>query len=47
MSKIDEDEAALALEGLQLMGQAYEDEVAAVTGTRIEARPPAPAGGVS
>ena len=30
MSKIDEEEAQLALEGLQLMGQAYEDEVDAV-----------------
>jgi hydrogenase expression/formation protein HypC len=27
MSKIDEEEAQIALEGLQLMGQAYDDEV--------------------
>jgi len=27
MSKIDEDEAALALASLQLMGQAYDDEL--------------------
>ena len=30
MSKIDEGEAARALEGLQLMGQAFDDEVAAL-----------------
>ena len=35
MSKIDEQEAARALEGLELMGQAFEDEVQAVTGSRI------------
>jgi hydrogenase expression/formation protein HypC len=40
MSKINEQEAQLALEGLQLMGQAYEDEVQAVVESRIESRPP-------
>ncbi|MBA2624584.1 MAG: HypC/HybG/HupF family hydrogenase formation chaperone [Acidimicrobiia bacterium] len=35
MSKIDEREAALALEGLQLMGQAYVDEVDALRSSRI------------
>lgn len=36
MSKIDEAEAARAMEGLQLMGQAYDDELDAVSGSRIE-----------
>lgn len=36
MSKIDEDEAARALEGLQLMGQAYDEELIALTESRIE-----------
>jgi hydrogenase expression/formation protein HypC len=36
MSKIDEDEARRAMEGLQLMGQAYTDEVDAVIASRIE-----------
>lgn len=31
MAKIDEDEARRAMEGLQLMGQAYDDEVAAIS----------------
>ncbi len=35
MSKIDEAEAARAMEGLELMGQAYEEEVQAVVGSRI------------
>jgi hydrogenase expression/formation protein HypC len=35
MSKIDEDEARRAMEGLQLMGQAYTDEVAAIAASRI------------
>ena len=35
MSKIDEVEAARAMEGLELMGQAYEDEVQAVAASRI------------
>ena len=36
MSKIDEDEAARALEGLQLMGQAYTDEIDAVRSSQIQ-----------
>jgi hydrogenase expression/formation protein HypC len=36
MSKIDESEAARAMEGLQLMGQAYDDEIEAVSSSRIE-----------
>jgi hydrogenase expression/formation protein HypC len=39
MSKINEQEAQLALEGLQLMGRAYDDEIQAVTESRIESRP--------
>ena len=35
MSKIDEAEAQLALEGLQLMGQAYTDEMEALNASRI------------
>ncbi len=35
MSKIDEDEAARAMEDLKMMGQAYDDEVQAVTQSRI------------
>ncbi len=35
MAKIDEGEAQLALEGLQLMGQAYEDEIRAVVESQI------------
>jgi hydrogenase expression/formation protein HypC len=35
MSKIDEAEAELAMEGLQLMGQAYDDELRAVLESRI------------
>jgi hydrogenase expression/formation protein HypC len=35
MSKIDEEEADRAMEGLQLMGQAYDDEVKAVVESRI------------
>ena len=35
MALIDEAEAARALEGLQLMGQAYRDEVALVKESRI------------
>ena len=35
MSKIDEAEAQLALEGLQLMGQAYTDEIEALNESRI------------
>src|SRR5580692_4456475 len=35
MSKIDEEEAALALASLQLMGQAYEDELEAFWASKI------------
>jgi hydrogenase expression/formation protein HypC len=35
MAKIDQEEAQRALEGLQLMGQAYTDEVQAVIGAQI------------
>jgi hydrogenase expression/formation protein HypC len=35
MAKIDEEEAALAFEGLQLMGRAYEEEIQAVVESRI------------
>ena len=38
MSKIDEDEAQRALEGLQLMGQAYDDELLALAGSDITTR---------
>ena len=34
MSKIDEDEAQMALEGLQLMGQAFTDEMDALMASR-------------
>jgi len=36
MARIDEEEAQRALEGLQLMGQAYTDEVDAVRASRID-----------
>jgi hydrogenase expression/formation protein HypC len=36
LSKIDEDEAAAALEFLESIGQAYEDELAALADSRIE-----------
>jgi hydrogenase expression/formation protein HypC len=39
MSKIDEEEASLALASLQLMGQAYGDELEAYWSSRIEASP--------
>jgi hydrogenase expression/formation protein HypC len=35
MSRIDEDEARRALEGLQLMGQAYDDELEAWASSTI------------
>jgi hydrogenase expression/formation protein HypC len=35
MSKIDEEEADRAMAGLQMMGQAYDDEVRAVVESRI------------
>ena len=37
MSKIDEEEAALALSGLELLGAAYTDELAAISSSRITA----------
>ncbi|HEY1467243.1 MAG TPA: HypC/HybG/HupF family hydrogenase formation chaperone [Acidimicrobiales bacterium] len=45
MSKIDEAEADRALQGLQLMGQAYTDEVDALRQSRIEERATMRAGG--
>jgi hydrogenase expression/formation protein HypC len=45
MSKIDEAEADRALQGLQLMGQAYTDEVDALRQSRIEQRATLRAGG--
>ncbi len=39
MSRIDEAEADRALEGLRLMGQAYSDEVDALTGVADRRRP--------
>lgn len=45
MSKIDEAEADRAMEGLQLMGQAYTDEVDALRESRIEDRETTRAGG--
>ena len=45
MSKIDEDSAARALEGLQLMGQAYTDEVDALRDSRVGERATTRAGG--
>jgi len=35
MSKIDEEEARLAMDSLRMMGQAYSDEMAAVAESRI------------
>jgi hydrogenase expression/formation protein HypC len=46
MSKIDESEAQIALEGLQLMGQAYADEVDALDASIVTTdgmAPPQPA----
>ncbi|HEX4217788.1 MAG TPA: HypC/HybG/HupF family hydrogenase formation chaperone [Acidimicrobiales bacterium] len=45
MSKIDEGEADRALQGLQLMGQAYTDEVDALVDSRIEEQATMRAGG--
>ena len=39
MSKIDEDEARLALASLQMMGAAYTDEVEALMSSRIGVEP--------
>jgi hydrogenase expression/formation protein HypC len=36
MSKIDEDEARAAMEFLEGIGQAYDDEIAALAQSRIE-----------
>lgn len=36
MSIIDEDEAADALEGLKMLGEAYDTEVEEIAGSRIE-----------
>jgi hydrogenase expression/formation protein HypC len=38
MSKIDEEEASMALSSLRMMGQGYDDEIQAVLESRIEAR---------
>ena len=40
MSKIDEEEARLALASLQLMGQAYDDELAAFWSSRLRTEAP-------
>ncbi len=45
MSKIDEDEAAMALSSLRMMGQGYDDEIEAVLASRIEARATSEQGG--
>lgn len=45
MSKIDEAEADRALEGLELMGQAYTDEIDALQRSRIVDRATTRAGG--
>lgn len=37
MARIDQEEAALALASLQMMGQAYDDEVRALAASQIEA----------
>ena len=38
MSKIDEEEAAMALSSLRMMGQGYDDEIEALLASRVEAR---------
>jgi hydrogenase expression/formation protein HypC len=38
MSKIDEEEAAAALSGLQMMGQGYDNELEALLASRVEER---------
>jgi hydrogenase expression/formation protein HypC len=38
MSKIDEEEAAMALSSLKMMGQGYDDELEALVASRVEAR---------
>jgi hydrogenase expression/formation protein HypC len=42
MAKIDEAEAQRAMEGLQLMGQAYDDEVSALVASQVAEMPSAP-----
>jgi len=39
MARIDAEEARLALQGLQLMGRAFEEEIDAVMASRIESEP--------
>ena len=46
MSKIDEEEARLALASLQMMGEAYTDEVEALMSSRITTATPPFTGGV-
>jgi hydrogenase expression/formation protein HypC len=38
MSKIDEEEAAMALSSLRMMGQGYDDEIEALLASRIAER---------
>lgn len=38
MSKIDEEEAAMALSSLRMMGQGYDEEIEALLASRVEAR---------
>jgi hydrogenase expression/formation protein HypC len=38
MSKIDEQEAAMALSSLRMMGQGYDDEIEALVASRVQAR---------
>jgi hydrogenase expression/formation protein HypC len=38
MSKIDEEEAAAALSGLQMMGKGYDDELEALLASRVQER---------
>lgn len=38
MSKIDEEEASMALSSLRMMGQGYDDELEALVASRVEAR---------
>jgi hydrogenase expression/formation protein HypC len=45
MARIDEEEARQAMDGLRLLGQAYEEEVAALARSRIDEGPTITAGG--
>jgi hydrogenase expression/formation protein HypC len=38
MSKIDEEEAAMALSSLRMMGQGFDEEIEALVASRVEAR---------